>query len=80
MLRDSLLLSAAGVSDRRSAALTPVKIASLQCEDKSLGCGDICGNGYIMNITEPEKVHVIDVVGLGIDRIPEEQQYIYLIT
>ena len=75
MTRRSGLLAADGVND-----ISPVKISVLKSVDKNFRSGKICGDGNIVNVTEPEKVILILLVFLGIHRISEEKEKVDLIA
>ena len=59
----------AGVTD-----LTPIKIASFKSEYQRFCGSDICSNRYVMNVTESEKIHTVNICCLGVDRITEEKE------
>ena len=60
--------------------LTPVEVATLQCVYQCLSRSDIGRNRDIMNITQTQKIYIIRLVGLCIERVAEEHQQVYLVA
>ena len=44
--------------------------------DQHLGGGDVGGYRHIVHIAEPEHIHIIGLVGLGAERVAEEEEHI----
>ena len=60
--------------------VSPIEIAALETVDQHFGGSDIGSDGDIMHIAEPEKVHIIRLMGLGVQRISEEDEHIDLVA
>ena len=60
--------------------LTPIEIASFKSVNKQLCRCDICSHRNIVHVAYSQKIHIIRLVRLRIDRISEKQKHIYFIA
>ena len=64
----------------RAKDISPIKVAAFKTVDKYLSRCDIGSYGDVVHIAETEKVDILGVMGLGSQRVAEEEKKVYLFT